>query len=225
MKKIILVDGNYIKLSINEEIENYLNYDLDFYKNIFSHEVERLDSTKRYVKMDLEDIKDYLIDSTYEEIDNFLPIYNSDIMEEFQKLSFIEIDYIVSNSGWLEYNPKDGFCKFALGVLYEVEKNKIDEDLEKIFQYIEVGYDEEDYNNLKEKILYTMDNHQDLELKKMYIEFLEDGFSDSIIQYIVDILIGTEKEMGIHSQYIEEFGEDEYIKTHIREWAEVIAGI
>ena len=71
-KYITLVDGNYIKLSINKEVENYLNYDLDFYKNIFSYEVEKLENINNYVKMDLEDIKDFLIDAVYTEIENYL---------------------------------------------------------------------------------------------------------------------------------------------------------
>lgn len=219
---ITLVDGNYIKLSINKEVKNYLNYDLDFYKNIFSYEVEQIESTNRYVKMDLEDIKDFLIDAVYTEIENYLPIYNSDIMEEFQKLHFTEIDYIVENSGWIEYNPNTGFYNFALSVLFEAEKNKADEDLKIIFESVAVGYDEEDYNNLKMEVINIINNYQDLELKELYKEFLEDGDSIFIIQYIIDEIIGTCREMGVYSQFIEEFENDKEIKTHIREWAKII---
>ena len=171
-KYITLVDGNYIKLSINKEVENYLNYDLDFYKNIFSYEVEQIESTNRYVKMDLEDIKDFLIDAVYTEI--------------------------------------------------EAERSKADEDLKTIFESVVIGYDEEDYNNLKMEVINIINNYQDLELKELYKEFLEDGDSIFIIQYVIDEIIGTCREMGVYSQFIEEFENDEEIKTHIREWAKII---
>ena len=221
-KYITLIDGNYIKLSINKEVGNYLNYDLDFYKNIFSYEVEQIESTNRYVRMDLEDIKDFLIDAVYTEIENYLPIYNGDIMEEFQKLHFTEIDYIVENSGWIEYSPGTGFYNFALNILFEVERSKADEDLKTIFESVLVGYDEEDYNNLKMEVINIINNYQDLELKELYKEFLEDGESIFVIQYVIDEIIGTCREMGIYSQFIEEFENDEEIKTHIREWAKII---
>lgn len=163
-KYITLVDGNYIKLSINKEVENYLNYDLDFYKNIFSYEVEQIESTNRYVKMDLEDIKDFLIDAVY---------------------------------------------------TFEVERSKADEDLKIIFESVVVGYDEEDYNNLKMEVINIINNYQDLELKELYKEFLEDGESIFVVQYVIDEIIGTCREMGVYSQFIEEFENDEEIKEAI----------
>ena len=98
-KYITLVDGNYIKLSINKEVENYLNYDLDFYKNIFSYEVEQIESTNRYVKMDLEDIKDFLIDAVYTEIEAERSKADEDLKTIFESVvvGYDEEDYNTDN--------------------------------------------------------------------------------------------------------------------------------
>ena len=71
--------------------------------------------------LDLEDIKPELIAEVEEEIINTLPIYKYEIMNEFSKLTYWEIDEIVQNSGYIEYNPENGFEVGNLDVGAEIE--------------------------------------------------------------------------------------------------------
>ena len=190
MEKITIYNGDF-KLRINKEVidclENNRGYSMT---DLLEHMGYRLENSKYYSR-DLEGFKEVCWDYTMEYVADGLSIFNHHIMEDFKRLQHWEIDEIVEDSGYIEYNPESGFCEFARMVLVEKETQIIYNDLENIFQYIEfILIDTDDKETVKADILYHLEMYKD-----NYIQGLADEYKktnslncvESINEYISTI--------------------------------------
>lgn len=168
----IIIYNNDFKIKVAEEVFKYKNYSKDDLLDFFQYagyEFERYNYSK-----DLEGFKEACNDYVMEHAEDRLSIFNHHILEDFKRLDHWEIDDIVDNSGWIEYNPKDGFINFARMVIVERNAQKLYEDIEDILEHAEVvEFEREDMEKIKNDIINHLENYRDT-----YIEGLAEKFKN-----------------------------------------------
>ena len=186
-KKITIYNGSF-KIKVVEEALKYKN--LSFDELIEFLEGAGFNYDRYNYSEGLEGFKDACYDHAGEYAESGLSIFNHDIMDDFTRLQHWEVDEIIENSGWIEYNTADGFINVARAVLAEREIQKIDEDIEDIIPYVEiVEYDEEGREQVKKDIIKYLNNYRDLEVEKMARDYKDGRIStiEWINEYICEI--------------------------------------
>lgn len=178
-----------IKLRIRKWVADEIPMSEEDLKDFFDYVTYRLDANSE--DFTLENIENYAIDYAYEYAESSLSIFNYDIMEDFKRLEYWEIDDIADNSGWIKYNSDISFIDFARAILTQ---NKVDEIYKAISLVVEEGelieFDSEDIKEVKNDILNHLENYRDT-----YIEGLAEIYKtenslnavEAINEYITEL--------------------------------------
>ena len=196
-KKITIYNGSF-KIKVVEEALKYKN--LSFDELIEFLEGAGFNYDRYHYSEGLEGFRDACYDHAGEYAESGLSIFNHDVMNDFTRLQHWEVDEIVDNSGWIEYNPADGFAQFARAVLSEREAQKIHEDIEDIIPYIElIEYDEEGKTKVKNDIIKYLNNYRDSYIERLSEKYKKDkSLTDveCINEYICNINYRSSEATG-----------------------------
>lgn len=227
MKKITLIN-NSIKFRIDEWVIDRIpmnRYEVEEFFSELTYKIEKYDKD-----FTLENIQNMAYDYIYEYADECLPIYNYEIMEIFGGLDHWQIDEVVQESGWIEYNPEDGFISFAKAVISQIKAEEFGRALAVIFEEAEfIEIEREDMEEVKKDIINYLETYRDIDIERMARDYKEGRTSsiEWINEYICTVLYCSYQAVGygenlkgwdVYKYYYIDLYYDEDIKKAILEY-------
>lgn len=164
MKYIELVKTSNYKLEVEEWVCDRYAIHKDEVEEIF-HNVECvLENRFDDADVDKDLIKEVAFDVVSEYAFESLSIYNEDVVEDLHEFQYQEIDEIVEESGWIEYNGSYAdFARYVIGYVKERELMNAVNNI--IDQATEINFDKNDFNAVKADIIKHLELYRDTHIE------------------------------------------------------------
>ena len=164
MKNIQLIKTSNYRLEVEDWVCDRFAICRDEVEDIFYNIECELENRFEDAEINKELISEISFDVVSEYAFESLSIYNHDIVDALHGLAHYEIDEIVEESGWIEYNGSYvDFARAVIGCLKERELLSAVENI--IDQATEITFDKNDYNLVKADIINHLEIYRDIHIE------------------------------------------------------------
>lgn len=194
MKNIQLIKTSNYRLEVEEWVCDRYAICKDEVEDIFYGVECELENRFEDADIDKDLIREVAFDVVSGYAFDSLSIYNDDVVEDLHSLQHHEIDEIIEESGWIEYNGS--YADFARCVVGYVKERELMNAVDNIIdQATEINFDRKDLNAVKADIIKHLETYRDAhieglarEAKKLQEkEYTCGSYIEAINEYICEM--------------------------------------
>lgn len=231
MKNIQLIKTSNYRLEVEDWVCDRFAICRDEIEDIFYNIECELENRFEDAEINKELISEISFEVVSEYAFECLSIYNHDIVDALHELAHYEIDEIVEESGWIEYNGS--YVDFARAVIGCLKERELQHAIENIIdQATEITFDKTDYNLVKADIINHLEIYRDVHIEGLareakrlqekectcgsYIESINEYICEmSYCGYMVENTLENRRKWETYKFYYIDFYSDKDIKQAV----------
>lgn len=222
---ITLINYRGQRMVINSEVLNNLNFDFKDFFEIVEYNMECQD-----VEFNVETIQEFSSEESIEYVQSLQPIYYNEISEAFAELTITDINNIIKESGYIEFNEDTDFGDIMSMILMYRDLTNFEAELIEVFDNVEfIQFDKAGYEQVKNDILNYLDMYQDITIEQEAERYIkrQNTTIEGVLLYICGVCYCSYAVVGegrplpgweIYQYYCNVFINDEDLKQAVKNY-------